>query len=60
MSLEHLNELAREVHGLQEEAKGSIEPDKVRASASLALQLAQAVQDIHDRLLLEARSLQSN
>jgi hypothetical protein len=61
MSLEHLNELAREVVDLQEAAKSSIEPDKVRALASLALELAQAVQDIHNRpLKLEAQSPHSN
>ena len=61
MSLEHLRELAEEVHDLQEATKGSVEPDKVRALASLAIELAQAVQDIHDRLLkLEAGPPQSN
>jgi hypothetical protein len=61
MSLEHLHELAQEVHDLQEATKGSIEPDKVRALASLVIELANAVQDMHDRLLkLEAQSPQSN
>ena len=57
MSLEHLHELANEVRDLQEATKGSLEPDKVRALASLVLELAQAVQDIHERLLkLEGQS----
>jgi hypothetical protein len=61
MSLEHLHELAQEVHDLQEAAKSSVEPDKVRALAGLAIELTRAVQDIHDRLLkLEAQSPQSN
>jgi hypothetical protein len=50
MSLEHLRELANEVRDLQEATQGSLEPDKVRALASLVLEIAQAVQDIHDRL----------
>ena len=61
MALEHLHELIREVQDLQEAGRGSIEPDKVRALASLALELAQAVEDIHDRVLrLEGQSPQSN
>jgi hypothetical protein len=61
MALEHLHGLIREVQDLQEAAKSSIEPDKVRALASLALELAQAVEDIHDRVLkLEGQSPQSN
>jgi hypothetical protein len=61
MSLEHLRELTQEVHDLQEATKGSVEPDKVRALARLAIELAQAVQDIHDRLLtLEGQAPQSN
>jgi len=61
MALEHLHELVEEVQDLQEEAKGSVEPDKVRALARLVLELAQAVQDIHDRLQkLEAAPPQSN
>ena len=50
MALEHLQELAAEVQDLQEATKGSVEPDKVRALARLVLELAEAVQDIHDRL----------
>jgi hypothetical protein len=50
MALEHLYELVEEVQDLQEAAKGSVEPDKVRALARLVLELAQAVEDIHDRL----------
>ena len=50
MALEHLHELVEEVQDLQEATKGSVEPDKVRALARLLLELAQAVQDIHDRL----------
>jgi hypothetical protein len=49
MALEHLHELVEEVQD-QEAEKGSVEPDKVRALARLVLELAQAVQDIHDRL----------
>jgi hypothetical protein len=61
MSLEHLHELVTEVQDLQEAIKGSIEPDKVRALASLVIELAHAVQDMHDRLLkLEAQSPHSN
>jgi hypothetical protein len=61
MALEHLYELVEEVQDLQEAAKGSVEPDKVRALARLVLELAQAVEDIHDRLLkLEAAPPQSN
>ena len=60
MALEHLHELVEEVQELQEAAKGSVEPDKVRALAQLALELAQAVQDMHDRLQkLEAAPAQS-
>jgi len=50
MALEHLYELVEEVQDLQEAEKGSVEPDKVRALARLVLELAQAVEDIHDRL----------
>jgi len=61
MALEHLHELVEEVQDLQEATKGSVEPDKVRALARLVLELAQAVQDIHDRLQkLEAAAPQSN
>jgi len=61
MALEHLYELVEEVRDLQEAAKGSLEPDKVRALAGLVLELAQAVEDIHDRLQkLEAAPPQSN
>jgi hypothetical protein len=61
MALEHLHELVEEVQDLQEAEKGSVEPDKVRALARLVLELAQAVQDIHDRLQkLEAAPPQSN
>jgi hypothetical protein len=61
MALEHLYELVEEVQDLQEAAKGSVEPDKIRALARLVLELAQAVEDIHDRLLkLEAAPPQSN
>ena len=61
MALEQLHELVEEVHDLQEAAKGSVEPDKVRALARLVVELAQAVQDIHDRLQkLEAAPPQSN
>ena len=60
MSLEHLHELVTEVQDLQEATKGSIEPDKVRALASLVIELAHAVQNMHDRLLkLEAQSPRS-
>ena len=56
MALEHLQELVAEVQDLQEATKGSVEPDKVRALARLVVELAEAVQDIHDRLQkLEAR-----
>ena len=56
MALEHIHELAKEVQDLQEDTQGSIEPDKVRALASLTLELARAVQDLHDRLReLEAK-----
>jgi hypothetical protein len=44
LELEHLHELVEEVQDLQEAAKGSVEPDKVRALARLVLELAQAVQ----------------
>ena len=37
MSLEHLHELVTEVQDLQAATKGSIEPDKVRALASLVI-----------------------
>jgi len=50
MALEHLYELVEEVQDLQEAEKGSVEPDKVRALARLVLELAQAVEDLHDRL----------
>ena len=61
MALEHLHELVEEVQDLQEEAKGSVEPDKVRALGRLVIELAHAVRDIHDRLQkLEAASPQSN
>ena len=61
MALEHLYQLVEEVQDLQEAAKGSVEPDKVRALARLVLELAQAVEDIHDRLQkLEAAPPQSN
>jgi hypothetical protein len=61
MSLEHLNELVKEVHDLQEAARGSEQPHKLRALASLAIELTRAVQDIHDRLLkLEGQPPQSN
>ena len=61
MALEHLYQLVEEVQDLQEAAKGSVEPDKVRALARLVLELAQAVQDIHDRLQkLEAAPPESN
>ena len=60
MALEHLYELVEEVQDLQEAAKSSVEPDKVRALARLVLELAQAVEDLHDRLQkLEAASPQS-
>ena len=60
MALEHLHELVEEVQDLQEAAKGSVEPDKVRALGRL-LELAQAVEDIHDRLQkLEPASPQAN
>ena len=60
MALEHLQELVAEVQDLQEATKGSVEPDKVRALASLVIELAHAVQDMHDRLLkLEAQPSQS-
>jgi hypothetical protein len=61
MALEHIHELAKEVQDLQENTQNSVEPDKVRALASLALELARAVQDIHDRLReLETKAPQSN
>jgi hypothetical protein len=50
MAMEHLQELVAEVQDLQEATKGSVEPDKVRALARLVLELAESVQDIHDRL----------
>jgi hypothetical protein len=50
MAMEHLQELVSEVQDLQEATKGSVEPDKVRALARLVLELAEAVQDMHDRL----------
>lgn len=57
MALEHIHELVKEVQDLQENAQNSVEPDKVRALASLTLALAGAVQDLHDRLLgLETRA----
>ena len=37
MALEHIHELAKEVQDLQENTHSSVEPDKVRALASLAL-----------------------
>jgi hypothetical protein len=61
MALEHLHELAKEVQDLQESTRGSVEPDKVRALACLTLELALAVQDLHDRLReLEAKSPQAS
>ena len=61
MALEHIQELVKEVQDLQENAQNSVEPDKVRALASLTLELARAVQDLHDRLLeLETKRPQSN
>jgi hypothetical protein len=61
MALEHIHELVKEVQDLQETAQNSVEPDKVRALASLALELARAVQDLHHRLLgLETKAAQSN
>lgn len=60
MALEHIHELVKEVQDLQENAQNSVEPDKVRALASLTLELARAVQDIHHRLLeLETKAPQS-
>jgi hypothetical protein len=43
MALEHIQELAKEVQDLQENSQNSVEPDKVRALASLALELARVV-----------------
>ena len=61
MALEHIHELAKEVQDLQEDTQGSVEPDKVRALASLTLELARSVQDLHDRLReLEAKARSSN
>ncbi len=61
MALEHIHELAKEVQDMLENAQNSVEPDKVRALASLTLELARAVQDLHDRLLaLETKAPQSN
>jgi len=61
MALEHLHQLVEEVKDLQGAATGSVEPDKVRALARLVLELAQAVEDIHNRLQkLEPASPQSN
>ena len=61
MALEHIHELAKEVQDLQENTHSSVEPDKVRALASLALELARAVQDLHDRLReLETKAPKSN
>ena len=61
MALEHIHELAKEVQDLQEDTQGSVEPDKVRALASLTLELARSVQDLHDRLReLEAKARYSN
>ena len=50
MALEQIRELANEVQDLQASPEYSAEPDKMRALASLTLELAKAVQDIHDRL----------
>jgi hypothetical protein len=50
MALEQIRELAKGVQDLQESPQYSAEPDKLRALASLTLELAKAVQDIHDRL----------
>jgi hypothetical protein len=61
MALEHIHELVKEVQDLQENARNSVEPDKVRALASLTLELARAVQDLHDRVLeLETKAPQSS
>jgi hypothetical protein len=61
MALERIQELAEEVHDLQESTRHSVEPDKVRALASLTLELARAIQDLHDRLReVEAKLPQSN
>jgi hypothetical protein len=57
MALEQIRELAKEVQDLQESRQYSAEPDKLRALTSLTLELATAVQDIHDRLCkLEPRT----
>jgi hypothetical protein len=50
MALEQIRGLAKEVQDLQESPHYSAEPDKLRALTSLTLELAKAVQDIHDRL----------
>jgi hypothetical protein len=61
MALEQIRGLAKEVQDLQESPHYSAEPDKLRALTSLTLELAKAVQDIHDRLRkLEAAQPHSN
>jgi hypothetical protein len=50
MGMQYLHEIAEKVHDLQEQTRQAVEPEKLRAVVSLALELVREVQNLDDRV----------
>jgi hypothetical protein len=61
MGMEYLNEIAAELHNLQEESRGTVHDEKVEKMVSVVLSSVHMIQDLEDRVrALEGKPPQSN